>query len=62
MDKNMLLFALNVIKNECNRHENSCDGCPFNTNVGYSNCGINNGIPSEWDLLGGEPCKEQLIF
>lgn len=61
MDKSMLLFALNVIKDECHRHEN-CNGCPFNIQSVGDRCGIRKDIPNEWDLLDDEPCDEQLIF
>lgn len=65
MNKSMLLFALNVIKNECNRHEHSCASCPFCTkdedgDVIY--CGVRETMPSDWDLLEDKPCDEQLIF
>lgn len=64
MNKNTLLFALNVIKNECNRH-NNCESCPFNTKDEDWDgccCGIRETMPGDWNLLDDEPCDEQLIF
>lgn len=59
MNKSMLLFALNVIKDECIKNE-KCDNCPFYIPEG--GCGIRHSIPSEWSILDDEPCEEQLIF
>lgn len=63
MSKNILLFALNVIKAECSIHAN-CKSCPFcyTDEYNYKLCGIQENAPSVWTLLGDEACDEQLIF
>jgi ATP-dependent helicase YprA (DUF1998 family) len=42
-----LLKALQLIKDECEKHPN-CYGCPMLT--GEEKCGINNDIPAHWKL------------
>lgn len=63
MGKNILLFALNVIKAECSIHT-KCESCPFcyMDEDNYKLCGIQENAPSTWTLLGDEACDEQLIF
>ncbi len=43
-----LLKALQLIKEECAKHESGCDGCPMATFVGT--CGITNEAPTDWSL------------
>lgn len=63
MNKSMLLFALNVIRAECNSHS-YCSDCPFyvRSDSDGKYCGIQKTTPIEWNLLDEEPCTDQLIF
>lgn len=46
MRRDLLIFALSVLKDECNRHWN-CIGCPFDYN---NSCRFAGTTPTEWNV------------
>lgn len=59
MRKSLILFALHIIQDECNRHSFCSESCPFYTD---GTCGIQNDPPSDWDILEEEPVDKKLLF
>lgn len=49
MRRDLLLFALRVLKDECDRHGN-CIGCPFDWD---NRCRLTNTTPTEWCIPDG---------
>lgn len=47
MRRDLLIFALSIIKDECVKHE-SCGKCPFYNSKEYVECGIKRDVPASW--------------
>lgn len=58
--QSMLIFALDLIKQECLKYENCSSGCPFCVNG--NECGIRKDVPSCWYILDDDAHVEQLLF
>lgn len=59
MNKQILLFALNVIKQECDSHIQSCHACPLWDPIDGCRLEVS---PNNWVIKEDEQCTEQLLF
>lgn len=60
MNETLLLFALNIIKQECKLHDGCDNECPLYDRK-YHECTLHE-QPDSWLIDADKPCERQLIF